>query len=116
MGTGTDDFKRLKAGSGARGFFPEIPTQAMPTPVTRGQETLRKAQETLRHMRRSQEAAAWYSWRLGLQREHGLYDPTPATTCRASSRGSSSPAARDRSTTHPPIGLMDLEWFGPAEW
>ena len=74
MGTGTDDFKRLKSSSG---FFPEMPTQAMPTPATRGQKTLGEAMEAVRQMRRVHEASAFFSWRLGLSAEHGGYDPTP---------------------------------------
>lgn len=72
MGTGTDDFKQL-----TRGFHPEVPTQAMPTPRTCGQKTLAQAMATVREARRVQATGAYFAWRLGLQKEHGLYDSAP---------------------------------------
>jgi hypothetical protein len=104
MGAGTDDFKRLTKQHAERGFHPELPTQAMPTPVTRGQRTLSEAREALRQMRRVQEAGTFYAWRLGLLGEHGLYDPTPvpsARRCQEASASGSCDTLPHRPTTEP---------------
>lgn len=116
MGAGTDDFKRLSKQHAERGFYPDLPTQAMPTPVTRGARTLSEAKETVRQMLRVQARGTFFAWRLGLLQEHGLYDPTP--TSGASSRDETRPFGQDHSTTPPPIYLWEEEpeeYVGPVE-
>jgi len=78
MGQGTEDFKKLVAGNN-RGYHPEIPTQAMPTPRTCGQKTLAEAMRAVRQATRTHTKSMWFGWVLELKAEHGAYDPTPVS-------------------------------------